>query len=80
MNMRDWIEKLDGFLKASGRDLLDHAGTVSADAARSKAEQEFERYQSQRTALPRGVDAEFEKVAKQLQKPPPIRTKKRGKK
>ena len=26
MTMRNWIEKLDEFLKISGRELLDHAG------------------------------------------------------
>ncbi len=36
MTMQDWIAKLDEFLKASGRALLDHAGTVSAEAARAR--------------------------------------------
>lgn len=31
MTMRDWVDKLDEFLKASGRKLLDHAGTISAE-------------------------------------------------
>jgi len=35
MTMRDWIAKLDEFLKASGRKLPDHAGKVSAEQARS---------------------------------------------
>ncbi|MBP9903744.1 MAG: virulence RhuM family protein, partial [Verrucomicrobia bacterium] len=33
MTMRDWIAKLDDFLKLSGRELLDHAGKVSHEAA-----------------------------------------------
>src|ERR1019366_2273405 len=33
MTMRDWITKLDDFLKASGRELLDHVGKISAEAA-----------------------------------------------
>jgi len=37
MTMRKWVEKLDEFLKISGRELLDHAGNVSAEAARAKA-------------------------------------------
>lgn len=28
MTMRDWITKLDEFLKISGRELLDHAGKI----------------------------------------------------
>jgi len=70
MTMRDWITKLDEFLKISGRDLLDHAGTVSAEEAKAKAEREYARYHALMDAQPRTIDAEFEKVAKQLQKPP----------
>ena len=68
MTMQDWIVKLDEFMKASGRNLLDHAGTVSADAAKTKAEQEYARYHALLDVKPRAIDAEFEKVAKQLKK------------
>ena len=68
MTMRDWIVKLDEFLKISGRELLEHAGTVSAETARLKAEREYERYRALADARPRPVDAAFEKTAKQLQK------------
>jgi hypothetical protein len=70
MTMRNWIEKLDEFLKISGRKLLDHAGKISAETARAKAEQEYDRYQALTDAQPRPVDADFEKAAKQLQKFP----------
>jgi len=33
MTMRDWVAKLDGFLKISDRELLDHAGKVSSETA-----------------------------------------------
>ncbi len=79
MTMRDWITKLDELLRISGREVLDHAGTVSAEAAEAKAEREYSRYRAQEDARPHAIDAEFEKVAKQLQKPAPARTKKRGK-
>jgi hypothetical protein len=36
--------KLDEFLRISGRQLLDHAGKVSAEEARAKAEQEYAKY------------------------------------
>jgi hypothetical protein len=77
MTMRDWITKLDEFLKASGRKLLDHAGTISAEAAKAKAEAEFKRYRAREDAKPRAIDAAFETVAKQLKKPPPPRRKPR---
>jgi hypothetical protein len=76
MTMRDWVHKLDEFLKASGRKLLDHAGTISAEVAKAKAEREFERYQSLQDAKPRAIDAAFEATARQLTKPAPTRAKK----
>lgn len=84
MTMRDWITKLDEFLKISGRELLDHAGHVSAETARAKSQREYARYRELQDAKPRAIDAEFEKVAKQLHKPAPGRAVKppgrRGKK
>ena len=78
MTMRDWITKLDDFLKASGRELLDHAGKISAEAAKAKAEDEYERYRVLADAQPRAVDADFEKAVKELKKlPAPGRKKKK---
>jgi len=70
MTMRDWITKLDEFLKISGRQLLDHAGAVSAEDARAKAELEYAKYKTLLDASPRAVDADFEKTAKELKKLP----------
>lgn len=70
MTMRDWITKLDEFLKISGRKLLDHAGKVSADDARAKAELEYSRYRALLDAQPQRIDAEFEQTAKELKKLP----------
>lgn len=66
MTMRQWIEKLDEFLKISGRELLDHAGQISAETARAKAEQEYDRYRVLADTEPRLVDGDFEQAAKQL--------------
>ncbi len=68
MTMRNWIEKLDEFLKISGRELLNHAGKISAETARAKAEREYDRYHALADAQPRLVDADFEQAAKQFQK------------
>jgi len=70
MTMRDWIVKLDEFLKISGRKLLDHAGKISAEEARAKAELEYAKYRALLDASPRAVDADFEKAAKALKKLP----------
>ena len=34
MYMKDWIQKLDDFLKLSGKELLSHAGKISAELAK----------------------------------------------
>jgi hypothetical protein len=70
MTMQDWITKLDDFLKLSEHELLDHAGTISAEAAKTKAEQEYERYRSLIDAEPRQVDRDFEEAMKTLEKQP----------
>ena len=76
MTMQDWVTKLDEFLKTSGRKLLDHAGAVSAESAKAKAELEYARYHALQDAQSRAIDAEFEKVARQLKKPAAPRGKK----
>lgn len=81
MRMQDWITKLDDFLKISGRELLSHAGQISAANAKTKAELEYTRYRQQQDALPRAVDADFERVAKELKALPPVkRSRKTGEK
>jgi hypothetical protein len=70
MTMRAWIAKLDDFLKLSDRELLDHAGKVTAEAAKAKAELEFERFKNLHAADPRPVDTDFDQAAKQLAKLP----------
>ena len=68
MTMREWIKKLDEFLKISDYELLDHAGKISAVTAKTEAELEYERYRTLLDAQPRRVDADFELAAKQIEK------------
>jgi len=70
MRMRDWVSKLDEFLKLSGRELLEHAGTVSTEEARTKAEAEYVKYRALIDAQPKAVDADFERKAEELKKLP----------
>ena len=44
MYMKDWIQKLDDFLKLSGKELLKHAGSVSAEVAKLKANEEYNKF------------------------------------
>ena len=66
MTMRDWITKLDEFLKLSERELLDHAGKITAEQAKMKAELEYRRYRTLVDSQPRTVDEDFEQAVKKL--------------
>jgi hypothetical protein len=44
MYMSDWINKLDEFLRISGRDVLTNAGLVSHRKAMEKANAEYEKF------------------------------------
>jgi hypothetical protein len=77
MTMLNWLTKLDEFLRISGRQLLDHAGQISAANAKAKAELEYASYRKQQDLLPRAVDADFERVAKELKALPPAKRVKR---
>lgn len=43
MYMKDWINILDDFLRISRKDILTHAGKISAKLAKEKADQEYDR-------------------------------------
>ncbi len=66
MTMADWVRKLDDFLKISDRALLDHAGKISAELAKTRAEMEYEKYQAYLDTQPRKVDQDFEDAIKKL--------------
>lgn len=44
MTMADWEERLNRFIAAADREILQDAGKVSAEVARAHAESEFEKY------------------------------------
>lgn len=44
MYMNDWLSKLDEFLKVSGKEVLSHAGKISAEVAKLKADTEYDRF------------------------------------
>ena len=47
MYMNDWIKQLDTFLQMTGKDILQHAGTISHKDAIKKAHTEYEKYKKQ---------------------------------
>ncbi len=48
MTMQDWASKLDAFLSFNERDLLDHAGSISAKVAEQLAQERYQQFDSQR--------------------------------
>jgi len=47
MYMKDWIERLDDFVKMTGNTILQNAGTISHEQAIKKADAEYEKYKQQ---------------------------------
>jgi hypothetical protein len=68
MTMRDWIAKLDDFLKLSGRDVLTHAGKISHDQAMLKAHREYEVYRQHQLAEPTPVEEHFLEADEELRR------------
>ena len=73
MYMRDWIAKLEDFLRLSGREILTHAGKISHEQALRKAEREFEKFRVRELAQPSQVEKDFDEAVKKLPKPRPKR-------
>ena len=44
MYMKDWIAILDDFLRISRKDILTHAGSISAKLAKAKADAEYDKF------------------------------------
>lgn len=59
MYMRDWIQKLDDFLKLSGKELLSHAGKISAELAKQKADMEYDKFKERTTYSLSPVEIHF---------------------
>jgi hypothetical protein len=63
MNMADWVEKLDAFLKFNEYDVLKNAGKVSHEIAKELAEQQYESF---RIILDRSFESDFERASKRM--------------
>ncbi len=82
MYMKDWIAKLDDFLKVSEREILKHAGKVSHAAAIEKARGEYEKFRKQVLEEPSPVEQHFIEAVrevKQLEKGQPRNKKNKRK-
>ena len=68
MYMRDWIAKLDDFIRLSERDILTHAGRISHDVALEKAHAEYAKYSKQLLDAPSLVEKNFIEAIKEVKK------------
>ena len=68
MYMKDWIKKLDDFLTLSGKELLTHAGSISAEVAKLKADTEYEKFRDRTQYQLSPVEIHFIEVFEAEQK------------
>ncbi|MDR3056666.1 MAG: virulence RhuM family protein [Prevotella sp.] len=68
MYMKDWLSKLDDFLKLSGKELLNHAGTISAEMAKLKASVEYDKFKERIQYELSPVEIDFIESFEQTQK------------
>jgi len=63
MYMKDWIEKLDAFLKFNEKDILQDSGKISHEVAVALAETEYEKY---RVIQDKSNISDFDREVKRL--------------
>ena len=63
MTMQDWETRLNKFIEATDREILQDAGKVTAEIAKAHAESEFEKY---RIIQDRLFESDFDRLLKQL--------------
>ncbi len=66
MRMVDWIAKLDDFLRLSDYEVLTHAGKITAEQARQKAELEYQEYRKLLNQQPSEVDKHLADALRKL--------------
>lgn len=64
MTMQDWETRLNRFLAATDRDVLQDAGKVTAEIAKAHAESEFEKYRIVQDKL---FESDFDRMLKQFE-------------
>lgn len=65
MTMEDWASRIDKFLLADDRDILENASKISAEIAKEKAESEFEMY---RVIQDRTFKSDFDLFSEEIEK------------
>jgi hypothetical protein len=63
MTMQDWETRLNRFIAATDREILQDVGKVTAEIAQAHAESEFEKY---RIVQDRLFESDFDQMIKEL--------------
>ena len=74
MYMKDWIEKLNGFLTLNDRNILNHAGKISHQLATAKAEKEYDKFN---LIIKNEIETDFDKAIKKLPSPKALSKKRK---
>ncbi|WP_260292485.1 virulence RhuM family protein [Sedimenticola hydrogenitrophicus] len=64
MTMQDWETRLNRFIEATDREILQDAGKVTTEIAKAHAESEFEKY---RIVQDRLFESDFDRMVKQIE-------------
>ncbi len=64
MTMQDWETRLNRFIEATDREVLQDAGKVTVEIAKAHAESEFEKY---RIVQDRLFESDFDRIIKQIE-------------
>jgi hypothetical protein len=69
MHMREWISKLDDFLRLSERNILTNAGKISHALAEEHAYAQFAQFEEQRRQLEASQPvSDFDRTVEQIKK------------
>lgn len=64
MTMQEWEPRLNRFIEATDREILQDAGKVTTEIAKAYAECEFEKY---RTTQDRLFESDFDRMIEQIE-------------
>ena len=65
MHMKDWIEKLNGFLSLNDREILNNAGTISHELAKENAGREYRKFKETHQKMI--IESDFDKAIKKIE-------------
>ncbi len=65
MTMKDWVEKLNAFLKFNGKEILHNAGKISAQVAQELAYKEYDKFKLKQDKI---YQSDFDKFLNEAKK------------